>query len=137
MSVRRVSPQEAAALVEREGWIYLDVRSVPEFEAGHPTGAYNLPLLHMSGFGLQPNASFLDECTRAFPKDTKLVVGCKSGGRSLQAASMLIAAGFTSVIDQRGGFDGGSEPGWREVGLPVARQAAPERTHAGLTGRKA
>ena len=44
--VKRVTPTEAAALVN-EGWIYLDVRSIPEFELGHPAGAVNVPLLHM------------------------------------------------------------------------------------------
>lgn len=136
MAVRRVSPAEAAALVEQDGYLYLDVRSVPEFEAGHPAGAYNLPLLHMGAFGLTPNAAFMAECEQAFPKDAKLVVGCKSGARSLQAASMLLAAGYRDVIDQRAGFDGAMEPGWRPAGLPVARQAAPERTYAGLTGNK-
>lgn len=137
MAVRRVSPAEAASLMEQDGWLYLDVRSVPEFDAGHPEGAYNIPLLHMQGPSLVANTSFVDECRAAFQADAKLVVGCKSGGRSLQAASMLQAAGFTSVVDQRAGFDGGGEPGWRHAGLPVARQARASRSYAELVGRKA
>ena len=39
MAVNRVSPEEARDLMDKEGYAYLDVRSVPEFEAGHPTGA--------------------------------------------------------------------------------------------------
>ncbi len=46
--VKRVTPPEAAALLA-EGWIYLDVRSIPEFDLGHPTGAVNVPLLHHAG----------------------------------------------------------------------------------------
>ena len=136
MAVRRVSPTEAAALIERDSYVYLDVRSVPEFETGHPTGAYNIPLLHMSGFGLAPNMHFLTECERAFPKDTPIVVGCRSGSRSLQAATLLLAAGYVHVVDQRCGFEGSTEPGWRHAGLPVAQEAHPERTHAALTGAK-
>jgi rhodanese-related sulfurtransferase len=137
MSVRRVSPAEAAALIEQDGWLYLDVRSVPEFDAGHPEGAYNIPLLHMQGPSLVANGRFVAECQAVFPADTKLVVGCKSGGRSLQAASMLMAAGYASVVDQRAGFDGASEPGWRHAGLPVARQARPSRSYAEIAGHRA
>src|SRR4051812_21955325 len=44
--VKRVLPREAAALLA-DGWAYLDVRSIPEFEQGHPPGAVNVPLLHL------------------------------------------------------------------------------------------
>ena len=36
--VKRVTPVEAEALL-KEGWTYLDVRSIPEFDGGHPVGA--------------------------------------------------------------------------------------------------
>ena len=52
MAIKRISPEEARALVEDQGYSYLDVRSVPEFEAGHPVGAYNIPLLHMGPGGM-------------------------------------------------------------------------------------
>jgi rhodanese-related sulfurtransferase len=62
----------------------------------------------------------------AFPKDAKIVVGCKAGGRSLRAAQTLASQGFTQVVDQRAGWDGARdpfgqmiEPGWSRVGLPV------------------
>jgi rhodanese-related sulfurtransferase len=41
---RRVSPQEAKDLMDKEGYVYVDVRSIPEFEAGHPAGAFNVPI---------------------------------------------------------------------------------------------
>lgn len=132
MAVRRVSPAEANVLLEQEGYVYLDVRSVPEFEAGHPAGAYNIPLLHSAGAGLIPNTHFVAECERAFPKETRLVLGCRSGGRSLQAAGLLLAAGYAQVVDQRCGFEGADEPGWRHTGLPVAQQAHPDRSYAAL-----
>ena len=47
MSLTRVSPKDARDLMEKDGYAYVDVRSIPEFEAGHPEGAYNVPLLHM------------------------------------------------------------------------------------------
>ena len=52
--VKRVTPIEADALL-KDGWAYLDVRSIPEFDGGHPTGAANVPLLHMAGGRMAPN----------------------------------------------------------------------------------
>src|SRR5262245_27074927 len=140
MGLKRVSPQEADELVREKGYAYVDVRSVPEFDAGHPEGAYNVPILQMGPMGMSPNPAFLDVMQRNFPKDAKLVLGCRSGGRSLQAAQVLAAAGYTDLVDQRAGFEGGMgpggfEPGWRPGGLPVATQAAPDRDYETLKNK--
>ena len=141
MPLKRVSPEEAQQLVQSQGYVYVDVRSVPEFEAGHPEGAYNVPILHMGRHGMSPNPEFLDVMQRRFAKDAKLVVGCRSGGRSLQAAHVLASVGFSDVVDQRAGFEGGPdpsgrmEPGWRPAGLPVARQAAAGHDYEALRTR--
>ncbi len=120
----RISPKEASEKLA-EGWTYVDVRTTEEFESGHPQGAVNVPLMLAAGGGMSPNADFMRVMTAAFAKDAKIVVGCKAGGRSLRAAQMLLADGFTSVLDQRAGWDGArgpfgdvSEPGWSRVGLP-------------------
>jgi rhodanese-related sulfurtransferase len=143
MAVKRVSPAEARDLIEKQGYVYVDVRSVPEFVAGHPTGAYNVPLMNMGPGGMTPNPDFL-AVMATFPKDAKLVVGCKTGGRSARAASMLESAGYTSLVDQRAGFEGApdpatgriSEPGWRPAGLPVSTEAGPDRTYEALKARR-
>jgi rhodanese-related sulfurtransferase len=136
MSVKRISPEEARELVDREGYTYLDVRSIPEFEAGHPVGAYNVPLNHMGPMGMSPNPEFLSVVQKSFPPDARLVLGCKAGGRSLRAAQMLQAAGYTAVVDQRAGFEGNAtEPGWRPKGLPVATQAEAGRGYESLRGK--
>jgi rhodanese-related sulfurtransferase len=136
---KRVLPKEAAALLE-EGWAYLDVRSIPEFDEGHPAGAANVPLNHFQGGRMVRNPDFQRVVEASFPKDAKIVVGCKTGNRSLQAATMLEAAGYTSVVDMRGGFHGerdgfgrASLPGWAAEGLPVETTAAPEKTWAELS----
>jgi rhodanese-related sulfurtransferase len=124
---RRISADEAKDLMDQDGYVYVDVRSVPEFAAGHPTGAYNVPLLHMGPQGMAPNPQFMAAMEKAFAKDAKLIVACKGGGRSAQAAAMLEASGFTNVVDQRAGFEGHAEPGWRPKGLPVSTQAEAGR----------
>lgn len=121
MTVRRVSPQDAKSLLD-EGYLYLDVRTTEEFEAGHPTGAYNVPIATSGPMGMRPNAHFLDELAAIVPKDAKIVVGCKAGGRSMQAAHLMLQAGYSDVIDQRAGFGGANgEAGWGQAGLPTTR----------------
>ena len=141
MAIERIEAEEAKARVD-DGWIYLDVRSVPEFESGHCPGALNVPLLHATPFGMEPNPEFLQVVEKVVPKDAKVVVGCKSGGRSLRAARLLEQAGWTQVVDLRGGMDGERDPlgqctceGWAQRGLPVTTQAAPDETWEGLRKR--
>ncbi len=126
MSIPRLSPGDAKQLVDEQGYVYVDVRSEPEYAAGHPVGAINVPLLHAAPGGMTPNADFVAVVSALFAKDARLVLGCKAGGRSLRAAEQLVAVGFTGIVDQRAGFDGVRdafggvvEPGWVEAGLPV------------------
>jgi rhodanese-related sulfurtransferase len=137
--VKRVLPAEAAELL-KQGWTYLDVRSIPEFEQGHPVGALNIPLLHFQGGRMVPNPEFQGVVDASIPKATKLVIGCKSGGRSLQAAGLLSAAGYAEVVDMRGGFGGERDgmgrvscAGWADSGLPVATAAEAGKSYAELS----
>ena len=138
MAVKRLSPDEAKSLMDNEGYVYLDVRSIPEFEAGHPTGAYNVPLLHQGPAGMVPNPDFVGVMEKAFPKDARLVVGCKGGGRSQKAATLLESVGFTGLVEQRAGYEGAgpAEPGWRPKGLPTSTQASADHTYEGIRSRK-
>jgi rhodanese-related sulfurtransferase len=124
-NVKRVPPAEALRLIEEEGYLYLDVRSEPEYAAGHPAGAHNVPLMVPGPRGMAQNPDFLDLVEALYPKHTKIVAGCRSGRRSLRAAEMMIAAGFVTVVDQKAGFDGERdafgqviERGWGPLGLP-------------------
>ena len=128
---QRISPQEAAEHLAR-GYTYLDVRTEEEFAEGRPAGAVNIPFAVFSGGTMVPNPEFLTQVGAAFSKDAKLVVGCKSGGRSMRAVRALLEAGFTDVLDQRAGWDGArdgfgqlSEPGWSRVGLPSEPPSRP------------
>jgi rhodanese-related sulfurtransferase len=111
----RISPAEAHAKMLDEGFTYVDVRRPEEFAEGHPAGAINVPV----------GETFVADMDARFGKDAKIVVGCRTGSRSLKAQGMLVAAGFTNVLEQRAGWDGarGSfgeivEPGWKRAGLP-------------------
>jgi rhodanese-related sulfurtransferase len=130
LGVKRVSPEEASRLME-QGHVYVDVRTEQEFALCHPAGALNVPLDEIGPNGLRKNPDFLPGMQRLFSPDSKIIVGCATGVRSLFAARLLITAGFSNVVDQRAGLDGSrtpfgavSEKGWVGSGLPVERGRA-------------
>jgi rhodanese-related sulfurtransferase len=132
MSSQRVPTSRVLELVET-GAAYLDVRSVPEFESGHVSGAYNIPLLHKGSTGLQPNPDF-EACVEAtFDKRAPLVVGCRSGARSAKAVALLEQRGFTTLYDHAGGWAGnGEDPGWPQSGGPIGHEPTPGRAYEEL-----
>src|SRR5688500_8091207 len=96
----RISALEADGFMREQGYAYLDVRSVMEFEAGHPLGAFNVPWQTLIDGDTGENPRFVDEVAACFARDGKLVVGCKAGARSELAAQALLAAGFVDVVVQ-------------------------------------
>lgn len=123
-----------AHTAQLQGATYVDVRSTAEFADGHAVGAVNVPLLeHDEDTGvLLPNPDFVRVMKATFTPDTPLLIGCQSGGRSVRAAQMLDAFGFTNVTNVQGGFSGGRHPGWTASGLPTTTAAAPGDTYAAL-----
>lgn len=72
--------------------VVLDVRNPNEYEAGHLEGARNIPLGH------------LPERLEELPREGTILVYCQSGGRSSIATSLLLKAGFASVVNLEGGY---------------------------------
>jgi rhodanese-related sulfurtransferase len=141
VSTQQISPQEAASAMHERGHVYIDVRSVEEFELGHPQGAYNVPWLQR---GAAANPDFLRVMRAAFDLGQPLLVGCQTGQRSGPASTALARAGFREVLEQRAGYAGRRdafgrllEPGWQAAGLPTATQAAPGRSYRELCERAA
>ncbi len=139
MTTQNKRPADAKALLDSNaGWRYLDVRSVEEFDAGHPAGAWNVPIFHRGPSGMMPNPEFEKVVQRVLPSPSKLVVGCGSGPRSLRACEVLAAVGYTDLVNVEGGFNGARDemgraiPGWVAAGLPVEKASPPERTYAQL-----
>ena len=135
MNVRHVGVQEAHQLQTTDGYTYVDVRSVSEYENGHPQGAHNVPLLHFDGQTGQmtPNPDFLAVMQANYATDAKLLIGCQVGGRSAKAVQILSAAGYDSAVNVKGGFGGSRDPatghvvddGGAQMGLPV-ENGSPE-----------
>jgi rhodanese-related sulfurtransferase len=135
--IERISPADASVRLSN-GWAYVDVRTVEEFEAGHPAGSQNVPWLLQNG----SNPDFIRAMEAVFARDAKIVLGCKSGVRSLTATRALVAAGFTNVVDQRAGWDGSRSPfgqvlekGWLQLALPREEGAPAGRSWSNLHSR--
>ena len=143
--MKEVNAQEAYDLMRSDPeYVYLDVRSVPEFEAGHAPGAINIPIMHFSpGAGMSPNQDFTAVVEAALPKDAKLVIGCKSGGRSARACDVMSQMGYTNVANIRGGFVGAmdnmgrvTEPGWSMLNLPTCNECSNEASYEALAKKR-
>ena len=141
MSFETKNPAAARELLESDdGWKYVDVRTVEEYEQGHVPGAYNVPAFVPTPTGqLGPNPEFAPVMQRRFDASDKLVLGCAAGVRSQRACETLDAAGFQNLVNMWGGFLGARdmggqvvENGWQACGFPVDQQGNPERAYAAL-----
>ena len=70
-------------------YIILDVRTEQEYASGHISGAVNLP-----------NETIASEAIQQLPDKKQLIlVYCRSGNRSKQAAAKLVNLGYTNVVE--------------------------------------
>ena len=90
MSVNEVSASEAFKLLDGDA-VLIDVRQESEWDAGHAPMATLIPLADV------PDR--LDN----LPKDRLIVCACRSGARSLRAATYLQEHGF-DVVNLSGGM---------------------------------
>lgn len=87
------------------GGFLLDVRTTSEWEQdGHLANATLIP------------HSDLEEREDELPteKDTLILLYCRSGNRSQDAAQTLLDMGFTNLIELESGING-----WKNAGMPV------------------
>jgi rhodanese-related sulfurtransferase len=131
MAITQITPSQAHEIRQKNAAvIHLDVRTVPEFTAGHPQGAINIPVVFFQQPGQPvPNPDFLKVVEVTIPKDATVIVNCQAGMRSQRAAEIMTRAGYTNVSNMQGGFGGARDqtgrvvvPGWQESGLPVSTE---------------
>lgn len=99
--VREITIDEAYQLYQ-DKVAFLDVRTPEEWNVAHVPGATLLPL------------DDLEARVGELPNDLKLVVYCRSGNRSAEAARILMEAGFSDVYSVDGGLND-----WIEAGYEV------------------
>ena len=84
----QITPDEAKALMDSEdGYIILDVRTPEEFAAGHIAGAILIPDYEIG----EKAESILTD------KEQLILVYCRSGRRSKNAANELATLGYTNI----------------------------------------
>lgn len=90
LEYKKLSAQDAKARIDSgDELIILDVREDYEFAQGHIPGAVLLPLGQIA----QKAGETLPQ------KDAEILLYCRSGNRSRQAANQLIGLGYTNVYD--------------------------------------
>lgn len=93
---RQISIDEAVDMMKKEsGYIILDVRRPDEYAEGHIPGAINLPNESIG-------TAAIDELT---DKAQLILVYCRSGRRSKEAAEKLVKLGYTNVVEFGGILD--------------------------------
>lgn len=126
-------PKESYDFFQREPETsFIDIRSSMEYLfVGHPKGAVHIAWIDEPDWEINPD--FAKEVSRVVeqkvngdPKKAPVVLICRSGGRTLEAAAVLEQAGFKNVIHVVEGFEGDRDEnfhrstmgGWRFHGLP-------------------
>ena len=93
---RRINMNEAMQIIKNEsGYIILDVRRPDEFAEGHIPGAINVP---NEDIGTAEIAELPD-------KSQLILVYCRSGRRSKEAAEKLVKLGYTNIVEFGGILD--------------------------------
>ena len=89
-SYSQISQEEAKQMMEKDdGHVVLDVRRQDEYDAGHIPGAI-----------LIPNESIGTEQPDELPDlDQVILIYCRSGNRSKQAAQKLFDMGYTNIYE--------------------------------------
>jgi rhodanese-related sulfurtransferase len=101
VSVQRAAELQAAADAG-EGALIIDVREPHEYLQARAPGALLLPLGQLAGR------------VGDLPRDRDLLLMCRTGARSYNATSFLLANGFERVANVEGGI-----VAWHGAGLPI------------------
>jgi len=113
------APAKALELIE-QGALLIDVRE-PEEVAD---AAFDVP-----GVMLIPFSRF-EQRFREIPSDRQVIIGCRSGSRSMMATRFLMNQGYDKAINLQRGI-----MFWEQKGFPVKRK--PQRHAGGWDGASA
>ncbi|PKM73522.1 MAG: rhodanese-like domain-containing protein [Firmicutes bacterium HGW-Firmicutes-16] len=93
---KKITPEEAKARLDSgDEIIILDVRTEEEYTSGHITNAV-----------LMSNETITDKMPDLLPDlEAEILIYCRSGNRSAQAAKKLLSIGYTNVYDFGGIID--------------------------------
>lgn len=90
LGVNDIPHRMADSLEKNDGAIYIDVREDYEYNEAHIDGFIHFPL------------STFEEKYTELPKDKEIIIICRSGNRSMQAATFLKENGYDNVTNVQG-----------------------------------
>ena len=105
MTIRAISPDDVASWLA-EGAVFIDVREDHERASGQAAGARGVAKAQLLA---EPDRHLAD-------RDAPVVLICQMGGRSMDAARALEAAGYTRLASVEGGTQR-----WQDEGRPMVR----------------
>jgi rhodanese-related sulfurtransferase len=125
--IENLNPQQTWEFLQQNPTaVLVDVRTKMEhLFVGHPPQAIHIPWVDAPNWQLNPN--FIENVRQIAPAlDTPILLLCRSGQRSLDAAVVLEQAGYSHLINVAEGFEGALNHnkqrstinGWRFSGLP-------------------
>lgn len=125
--IKNLDPRQAWDLLQEDAnAVLVDVRTKVEHSfVGHPPKAIPIPWKEAPEW--QVNPQFVAEVKKAAPDlQAPVLLLCRSGQRSLDAANALQDAGYQLLVNIVDGFEGpldenqhrGNRGGWRFLGLP-------------------
>ncbi len=133
--IKEISPQRAWELLQSNtDATLLDVRSSVEYHyVGHPYGAIHIPLKEAPDW--ETDEKFVEKVLSALKNKAKeveiivlqpVLIICRSGKRSMEAADELNRHGFKEIYNIAEGFEGDKDEnnhrstinGWRFHNLP-------------------
>ena len=108
-SYSQISQEEAKQMMKKDdGHVIVDVRRQDEYDAGHIPGAVLIPneSIGTDGAVLIPNESIGTERPEELPDLNQIIlIYCRSGNRSKQAAQKLFDMGYTRIYEFGGIID--------------------------------
>lgn len=110
-NITSVAATEFENIIKGDSVQLLDVRTPLEYAEGHIAGALNINV---------QSDDFQQVAEKELSKDSTILVYCRSGRRSMNAAEILTKLGY-KVINLKGGIIE-----WREDGLPVTNVGLPK-----------
>ena len=103
MRIGEINGQDVLEAVNN-GSVFIDVREAYELDEV----AYDVPnVKHIPLGEIQTRMNEI-------PKDVDIIIGCRSGGRSMNACTFLSMQGYENLFNLRGGI-----MGWVDNGLPT------------------
>ena len=110
VAMQYITPADALAVLEDEGYVFFDVRKVADYETSHIPGAKSYDMDAAKEGNFNAGVATMQVATRGLDKNIILI--CYSGKRYAQATTNVLSAlgyDMSKVYTLEGGFNAWSE----------------------------